>query len=262
MYQLKQIPSETQIRKYFRRIIFGKNVFCPRCRSRKVAKRHGRYRCPICRIRFSVISHTWLHDMKLSYQKFWLLLWSWCAQIPVKQATALSGLSDDAVRRWYDRFRLHLPENEVLLEKIVQLDEAYFKRWALMMGKQQGTRKVAYALLAGDPQRRHAAFFLEQYVKPRSRLRTDGSGIYRTIDEWWPVRHERDIHAKWEFSRTSEIEGLFGNLRTFIRRMYHHVTPEKLPEYVREFSFRFSSPEMFDNPLCYLQKSLLLVPID
>jgi len=33
-----------------------------------------------------------------------------------------------------------------------------------------------------------------------------------------------------------------------------------MPEYVREFCIRFSSPEIFDSPLNYLEKSLCLVP--
>lgn len=49
---------------------------------------------------------------------------------------------------------------------------------------------------------------------------------------------------------------MFGNLRTFIRRMYHHVTAEQLPEYVREFCARFSSPEIFESPRAYLRKTL------
>ena len=72
----------------------------------------------------------------------------------------------------------------------------------------------------------------------------------------WQVRHKKDVHRKWEFGLTSEIEGMFGNLRTFIRRMYHHTTPKYLPEYVSEFCVRFSSPEIFDSPLTYLEKSL------
>jgi hypothetical protein len=28
-----------------------------------------------------------------------------------------------------------------------------------------------------------------------------------------------NLHAKWEFGSASEIEGLFGKLRAFIRRM-------------------------------------------
>lgn len=263
MYHLKQIPSDAQIRRFLRRILFGKNMFCPVCRSQKVVARQGRYHCRRCRVRFSLLSHTWLGDMKLPLQKFWLVLWAWCVKVPVPQAMALTMLSDDAVRRWYGRFRSHLPENQQILSRIVQLDEAYGKRWTLMMAKEQGTKKLAYAFVPQRrPERHHAAIFLEQYVSPRTKLRTDGAKIYRGIDRWWPVVHEYDIHAKWEFGKTSEIEGMFGLMRTFIRRMYHHVPSESMPEYVREFAARFSLPEMFENPRYYLKKTLSLVPID
>lgn len=102
--------------------------------------------------------------------------------------------------------------------------------------------------------------FLYRKVKPRSKLWTDGGSIYKGIEKWWPVEHQRDLHKKFQFTHTSEIEGMFGNLRTFIRRMYHHVSNEKLPEYVSEFVARFSSPEIFENPRNYLAKSLKLVP--
>ncbi len=263
MYHLNQIPSAAQIKKYLRRIVFGKNVFCPECRSRKVVRYEGRYRCRSCRVRFSLLSHTWLKDMKLSYEQCWLLLWCWTQAVPVKQTLALSGLSDNAVRHWYDLFRAHLPEQQEILERAVQLDEAYGKGWSLLMAKQKKSRKLAWALLpASSVQRQHAFQFLQSYVKPRSRLYTDGAFIYKGIGHWWPVRHATDIHKRWEFGKTSEIEGMFGNLRTFIRRMYHHATAEKMPDYVREFCCRFSSPEMFENPNNYLQKTLLLVPID
>jgi hypothetical protein len=210
-----------------------------------------------------LLSHTWLHDLKIPLQKWWLILWCWTSQIPIKQATKLSGQSDLAIRRWYDRFREHLPENLLILDKIVQLDEAYGKGWVLLMGKQPKTRKVAYVLLPQKSiQKHHAHHFLRQYVAPGAKLYTDGAQIYRKTEQWWPVKHEVDIHRKWEFGRTSEIEGLFGNFRTFIRRMYHHVSAEKMPEYVREFCVRFSSPEIFENPRNYLQKSLLPAPID
>ena len=263
MYHLKQVPSDAQIRKYLRRILFGKNIFCPKCRSRDVVSRQGRYHCRSCRTRFSFLSHTWLSDTKLSYEKFWLILWAWCSRIPVSQAMALASLSEEAVRRWYAKFRSHLPENPTILQHIVQLDEAYGKQWTLMMAKEKGTRKLAYSFVPQRrPERHHAAIFLEQFVKPKSRLYTDSAMIYRGIEKWWPVRHERDIHAKWQFGKTSEIEGLFGIMRTFIRRMYHHVPSESMPEYVREFCARFSSPEMFRNPNSYLEKTLTLVPID
>jgi len=67
-----------------------------------------------------------------------------------------------------------------------------------------------------------------------------------------------DIHKKFEFTNTSEIEGMFGVLRTFIRRMYHHTTPEKFPDIMCEFYYRFSHPEIFSSPYEYLLNSLTL----
>jgi len=263
MYQLNQIPSETQIRKFLRRTLFGKNIYCPRCSYREVYRDYDRYWCPRCRRRFSLLSYTWLSDLKLPLEKWWLVLWCWTSRVPVQQAMELSSLSELAIRHWYDKFREHLPENTHILSRIVQLDEAYGKGWSLIMAKETKTRKVAYVVLPErSVDRQDAIRFLTQYVKPRSRLHTDGAAIYKGIERFWPVKHTRDIHKKFEFAHTSEIEGLFGNFRTFIRRMYHHVTPEKMPEYVREFSVRFSSPEMFENPRFYLEKSLTLAPID
>jgi transposase-like protein len=258
MYQLKQIPSEAKIKTYLRHILFGKNLFCPECASREVVVYEDRYRCKRCRHKFSLLSHTWLKDMKIPLQKFWLILWCWTTAIPVKQAQALVHLSEEAVRHWYGLFRAQLPENNEILEKIVQMDEAYFKQRTLLLAKQPGTRKLAYEIVnAASVQRHHATYFLHQHIKPKTKFHTDGASIYKSIEHWWPVIHDTDIHKKFEFGITSEIEGAFGNLRTFIRRMYHHVTAEHLPEIVREFCFRFSSPQMFENPLNYLRKTLI-----
>ena len=260
MYTLNQVPSEAQIRKYIRRILFGKNMFCPMCHSPKVVSERRRYRCRSCRGRFSLFSHTWLANIKLPLEQWWMVLWAWSTGTPIRQTRALTGLSELSIRRWFDTFREHLPPETHILQRIVQLDEAFFKNMTLIMGKQKGSRLLAYDVIPGVvPQRHHAAYFLFRKVKPGSKLWTDGAGIYRGINRWWPVRHERDIHKKFEFTHTSEIEGVFGNYRTFVRRMYHHHWSKNLEQYVREFCFRFSSPELFNNPLFYLKKSLRLV---
>lgn len=259
MYQLNQIPSETQAKKYLKQIIFGQNLYCPECKSRQVKKYEHRYRCNHCRIKFSLVSHTWLKNLKISYQQFWLILWCWTTQIPIKQSVALTKISEVTLRHWFDLFRDNLPRDQEVLEKLVQLDEAFFRLAGLMLGKQIGTRKLAYEFLnTTKVQRHHATYFLQQHVAPKTQLNTDGASIYHQIDQWWPVTHCFDIHKKWEFSQTSEIEGMFGCFRTFVRRMYHHVTSDKLEDLMREFVFRFSSPQLFDNPRYYLEKSLRL----
>ena len=184
--------------------------------------------------------------------------------MPVKQTEDLTSLSEKGVRHYFDLFREQLPRDQKLLEHIVQLDEAYFGRFGntvLLMGKEKGTRNLAYQILTSDaPGKKDAIDFVKAYVKPKSQLNTDGSAIYKNIDKYYPVSHMTDIHKKFEFTNTSEIEGMFGVLRTFIRRMYHHVTEEKLEEYVCEFYCRFSRPEMFKSPYHYLQNTLYALP--
>jgi len=264
MYQLNQIPTETQIKKHLRRCVFGSTIHCPNCFSRDVLRYEDRYRCRKCRGKFSLVSHTWLSNLKLPLQTLWLVLWCWVAQVHVKQTSLLSGLSIKTVRLWFERFRTNLPQDQDVLEHLVQLDEAYFggkkDTRTLFLGKQVGTRKVAYKLIRDHPVREDAWDYLQNYIKPTTKLYTDGASIYNKIDNWWPIEHDRDIHKKFEFEKTAEIEGMFGVLRTFIRRMYHHVTRDKLELVVLEFCMRFSRPEMFRNPREYLKFTLRLVP--
>jgi hypothetical protein len=199
--------------------------------------------------------------MKLSLRTFWALLWCWTQKVPVLQTQKLVHVSEPTVRLWFREFRLHLPECSPILEGKVQMDEAYFHSLSLLMAKQVGAREIAHHVLAKPSvDKRDAANFLFQHIQPKTKLQTDGSSIYKKINHWWPVQHRVDIHKKFEFGLTSEIEGMFGNLRTFLRRMYHHSTPEYLPEYVSEFCARFSSPEIFDSPTAYLVKTLSPVP--
>lgn len=259
--QLRQIPSEAKIRKVVRRLRFGKNLFCPWCHSRKVHVSEDRYRCARCRRPFTLFSGTWLAGMKLSLRTWWCLLWCWTQAVPVRQTQKLCHVNEKTVRLWFRAFRMQVPEIQPILQGTVQMDEAYFRSLSLLMAKQIGSRNIAHQTLPkSSVDRRDAAQFLFQNIQPRSRLQTDGAAIYQGIAKWWPVTHRRDIHKRFEFGLTSEIEGMFGNLRTFIRRMYHHSTPQYLPEYVSEFCCRFSSPEIFDSPLAYLTKTLSAVP--
>ena len=260
---LNQIPSEAKIKQQLRQIIFGKNLHCPRCHKRDAYSSEGRYRCRKCRKPFSLLTGTWLEGMKLNLRTFYALLWCWTQRIPVLQTQKLCHVGEEAVYHWFRVFRLHLPDLQPILSGKIQMDEAYFKQLSLLLAKQVGSKKLAHQVIfKNSVNKTEAARFIFQTVEPNSKLQTDGSGIYKQIDQWWQVKHKVDIHQKFQFGLTSEIEGMFGNLRTFIRRMYHHTTPQYLPEYVSEFCLRFSSPEIFNSPNDYLSKTLKIVPFD
>lgn len=203
-----------------------------------------------------------MKGMKLSWRSFWGMLWAYTHKVPVDQTGKLLKLSRPTIYRWFDLFRQHLPDQESLrLEEVVQMDEAYFGRKkngaALVAAKQRGASKIAVQVIpASSVNRNDVVSFLRQFVVPNVKLWTDGALIYRGIAKHWPVVHSYDIHRKAEFGKTSEIEGFFGSLRTYIRRMYHHVTVKKLPQIVKEYQSRLMSPEIFDSPASFLAKTL------
>ena len=266
---LHQVPSEAKIQRQLKSIIFGKVLRCPHCGSRRIKKYEKRYNCKHCRKPFSLISATWLKGMKLSLQTFWLLLWCWINKVPIDQAQKTCGVSDPTVRNWYEKFRNHLPQDKldnIRLAGTVQIDEAYRGKYAIIGAKQarsKDRKAVLQILPKNSVDRKDSVDFLAQNVVPDSNLWSDGAAIYKGIANWWPVNHRYEIHKKFEFALTSEIEGLWGNLFTFIRRMYHHVTKNKMESIIKEFNFRFCFPEHFQDPSSYLKIALepAVIPI-
>lgn len=68
-----------------------------------------------------------------------------------------------------------------------------------------------------------------------------------------------NIPQRFEFEQTSEQERMFDCMRTFVRRMYQHITPDTASDYASEFCARFSTPDIFESPLKYLEKTLNFV---
>lgn len=260
-HSLSQIPSEKQILIHLKHQVFGKSVACPDCGRKTYVQelqRHKMWRCTKCHNRFSVTSLNWLKGMKISPRHLWALIWCWQRKMNVQQAQALLGLSIPTVRRYYELFRDNLKlDYDVVLEGRVQMDEMFVKGAFIIGAKDIVRKKIKLNVVyKKSPDKGDALDLIFHHVKPGSDLCTDGGGIYRGCDNWWPVKHKKDIHNRFEFGLTSEIEGTWAVLRTFIRRMYHHVTLAKLAKVVAEFEARYSHPEIFDSPLCFLNNSL------
>ena len=262
---LHQAPSQAKIKRDIKKLVFGRKLFCPRCGSPSVKKYEGRYRCKLCRRPFSLTSATWLKGMKLPLDLFWMVMWCWTKKISLNQAAELCELSKPTIARWYGKFRDNLPEmSEVRLSGVIQMDEAYRgskgHKFSIIGAKEKKGRVVLKVIPKSSVDRRDAIDFMAFCVAPKSKLCTDGSSIYKKIDNWFAVDHRYEIHSKWEFTLTSEIEGIWGTLTTFVRRMYHHITIDSAPSIVREFSARMSYPEWFVSPGSFFKASLKPIP--
>ena len=260
-HSLSQIPSEKQIAKQLKGVIFGSKVRCPDChRQRHVQelKKNKLWRCKKCRNKFSVTSTSWLKGMKLNYQHLWCLIWAWQNKMNVQQVQTLLKLSIPTIRRYYALFRDNLNlDYDIVLEGKVQMDEMFVKGAFIIGAKDIINKRVKLTVIhKKSPTKGDAMELIINHVKPGSSLQTDGGSIYRGCEKWWPVKHKRDIHSKFEFGLTSEIDGVWANFRTFVRRMYHHITVKYLAKTVAEFEARFSRKELFESPLTFIKNSL------
>lgn len=204
--------------------------------------------------------------MKLSWRIFWGLLWAYINKIPIDQTTRILQVSRPTVYRWYGLFRKNLPDmEEVRLAGVVQMDEAYFGKKksgqvAIIGAKSRMSKLIAAIVIPkASVAREDIVPFIQQHVIPGAKLWTDGAAIYRGIGKHWPVEHSYDVHRKGEFGQTSEIEGFWGSFRTYIRRMYHHVTNAKLENLLLEYQHRLMHPETFASPASFLTKTLTTV---
>jgi len=201
--------------------------------------------------------------MKLPWEDFYILLWCWLNHMPIAQTINITELSEVTIREWFDKFRANLTDSDWLkpLANTVQMDEAFFRDRAVIAAKDINSKRVVLRVIPkSEVQKQNIAQFVTRHVAPGSKLCSDGGGVYRGIQNSWPVDHQHEVHSKFQFQITSEVEGIFGNLRTFIRRKYHHVTCSKLENIVAEFEANFNHPEIFKSPHKYLEKSLFLVP--
>lgn len=260
-HSLSQIPSEKQIAKHLKNTIFGKRVCCPDCHRQMYVqelKKNRLWRCRKCRNKFSLTSVAWLKGMKLSYQHLWCLIWCWQHKMNVQQVKDLLKLSIPTIRRYYALFRDNLQlDYDIVLEGKVQMDEMFVKG-AFVIGAKDITRKKIKLIVVREksPTKEDAMELIMNHVRAGSTLQTDGGSIYRGCENFWPVKHRKDIHSKFEFGLTSEIEGVWANFRTFVRRMYHHITVKYLAKTVAEFEARFSRKELFESPLAFIKNSL------
>jgi len=216
-----------------------------------MVKSEERWRCKRCDKPFSIKSCSWLKCSKLSLETIWLLLWCWQNKVPVDQTSKIVCVSLPAVYHWFDMFRSKVPEERInsMLKGDIACDEMYTKDCSIIGAKEKGTKKIALRVIRQKSvQRQHAIDFLTQFVEANSKVCTDGASIYKGMGNWTRLEHEYEIHKRFEFTLTAEIEGVWANFRTFVRRMYHHVTKYKLENLVAEFCLRFSHDEIFESP--------------
>lgn len=275
MYQITAGISERKVRTMLRAIIFRKGrLRCPHCGYFRIlsVKQERRYHCTRCRKKFSLLSGTWMKNVKIPLSLFVVLVSCWLEDVTVDLAAKLTTFSRPTIYRYYALFRRHIVQTvDFVAQNDVQVDEAYFGQFKKQANYFHGRRtyrvveKTCVAGIAcpsqgtlatqvietrpGIPIKR----FIRKLVPECVAVYSDGSPIYTAL---------RDTHAHHAqthdlgFEHAYYIESCWSWMKRKLFKQYHHFTRKYAREYVSELTFKFNTRNVEKNPFFYLSKSL------
>lgn len=275
MYHVAAEISESKVRMMLRNIIFRKGrLQCPHCGCFKVlsVKKEGRYHCPRCRKKFSILSGTWMKNVKIPLPLFIILLSFWLEDMTVDLAGKLTGLSRPTVYGYYRLFRTHIVQTVDLVAKDnVQVDEAYFGQFKKQANYFHGKRTykvlektcvagiscpstgtLATIVVDGKPWK-PIHDFIYGTVPQDVTIFSDGSPLYTHLKKNY--MHHAQTHDRG-FETAYYIESCWSWMKRKLFKQYHHFSKKYAKEYVSELTFKFNTRESSKNPFDYIAKSL------
>lgn len=257
MTNFTQISTERQALKILRNSV-GR-IKCPKCQKKHYIRSlpDGRYYCQQCRYKFSFKVLMGLKNSKLNYLQIVKLIHYFSRAESLCTTLEHIGISYQSARANYSKLRRLLPNETGKLAGDVITDVMY-------VGKQKTNnqslvsgavnREFTYANLEVVPdQEQHTLelFLFKNVDHLNSLVTTDSHPSYNSI-KWMGYGHRQENHSKFELKYSVPIERLWALFKTLIRRTYHHIWKEKLPEYLVEFRARFNHRKTVSDPASLL----------
>jgi transposase-like protein len=200
--------------------------------------------------------------MKLCPKQLFILLWCWQNKKSPDTARLLANTSYTSAQRWYMRFRDHVPGSfGIVLSELVASDESFFGR----LRSKQDQIIVVGAIATNEQLRLQAvttrdmdtlSLFIQETVKEGSLVITDKWHGYDEID-LYDYSHEAWNHSIGQYAGTNQIERVWSEIKRYLRKLYGCIPTKHLAQILKEWEARHNFPELFNNPLNYLQATLV-----
>lgn len=225
---------------------------CAKCLTCQVRRRlktlaDGRYFCGQCRKKYSLKQLAGFEGSKLNWSQIVVLGRAFIKNYTLESARDAGAVTYPTVRHFYDLMRekaaKYTEDRTSFLNGVVVIDGCYIGKrrnhnQAVVLGVvQKDYRNIAFRIVPEEDQG-SVEKFLYDTTTPWSHVIHDGHAAYADLS-WTGVTHETEIHELGQLKKTCPIERIWALLRTRIRRTYHHVWKEKLPDYLAEFRFKF-----------------------
>lgn len=274
---IERFHGEDKCRANLEKLRWPDGVECPRCVSKRIARRKNRhqFQCKSCRYDFSVTSGgTIFHDSHLSLWKWFLAVYLIVESkkgISANQLKCSLGVTYKTA--WYLSHRIRAALKEVdaqLLKGIVEADETlvggkvegmgrgYTGNKAIVVGAIQRGGDICLQVVSARDRETLHAFIRKNVAEDVEAIYTDEWRAYLGIADG-DTKHETVNHSEKEWVRgpvhTNSMENVWSLLARSIIGSFHHVSTKHLDAYLDELEFRFNNrenPHMFRDALCKL----------
>ncbi|MCF0158877.1 MAG: IS1595 family transposase [Veillonella sp.] len=246
------------------------DVICPYCGKHHCKTRtDGRYRCPNCRLNFSVTVGTIFENSPLPLIKWFVAMFLIsCHKKGISSLQLATDIEVTQKTAWYMLMKIRslYVQETAELEGEVELDEAYIggkEQWKHESKKTEGTqgrstktKTPIFGLVerkgdvivkvVEDTKGKTLSPIIRRFVKKGSRIFTDEYVGYHTLDKS-EYKHEVVFHNEKKFvdgdAHTNTMEGFWGHFKRMICGTYHFCSSARLQMYVNEQVFRWNSRE-------------------
>jgi transposase-like protein len=258
MTSLASIPGEARCKQLVHQLLTNKPT-CATC-TNKLSWRREYGWCRVCRRKVRPKAVTWMRGSNLGYRQIFCLLWCFQNRQSPGTARLVVGVSYPTVKRWYTKFRENIPEGNVILSGIVEVDESFFGRQKyhqqkLVVGAiERDTRRLRLRTIP-DRAQDTLELFLTATVARSSFILTDAHAGYHDL-EFYGYSHERCNHSNGHFGPTNNIENMWGVMKRHLRKLYGCIPTSQLDLILNEWMARQNSPWLFASPQNYLKATV------
>lgn len=259
-------PDADAARTYLENRLWPNGVTCPKCKGKEniTPRKHGFYRCNICRLDFTVRTGTIFERSHVPLHK-WLyamyLLVTARKGISSMQLAKEIGITQKSAWFVLQRLREACKGEFKKLSGIIEIDEAFIggreankhmnKRTLLgpgvsgkipVVGMRERHGRVR-AVVVNNTDRQTLYVTIMRNVERGSILNTDEHRGYEGIDRL-NYLHATINHGRGEYRRgpvtTNGIESIFAVLKRGLHGVYHHASRKHLDRYIDEFTWRLN----------------------